>query len=77
MVLFINLIAVNQSRILIVDRYFDPQISKSIHLEIHFLPSGKFIGINVFDQILIIISHSLLFIISLGKNRTQKNEHYF
>ena len=77
MVFVINLIAIDQPRILIVDRHLDSQISKRIYLEIHFLPSGKFIRINVFDQIIIIISHSLLFIISLGKIAPRKKRTLF
>ena len=48
-VLFINLITVNQSRILIIDRNLEPQIGKSVNLKINLLPSGKLIRINMFD----------------------------
>ncbi len=48
-VLLINLITINQSRILIIDRYLHPQISEGVYLQVHFLPSVEFVRLNCFD----------------------------
>ena len=70
LVLVINLISINQSCVLIIYRYFYPQVSKGVNLHIYFLPLSKHSRPNCFFQILKTIFHfSTIFIYLLLTNR--------
>ena len=58
-VIFINLVAIHQTKILIIDNDLDTQIGKSIYLKVNFLPFSKNPKPNCFFQKMIVISHRI------------------
>ena len=72
--MLVNLVPIDESRIIIIDRNFHPKIRKSIDYKVHFFPSEKFVRIDVFDQMLEIVFHFFVSKIEPGQNRIKEKD---